>query len=308
MENEQYISVDSLELKGILKSYFGYSVTEGDSAYAHLTKRLDDHMQRALKFANVRGRQAAMADCQGVENAKIEELTADLKTSRATINVMTKTQEVLLARIAELEAKPETPAADTPTISARAMFNRWVGDRTPAGITAYEAFCGGLEAQPKTTSEIQTDVAKRLLRKVEDFQGNSYVSVFKADLIAVCCEANRYYTGMQNWKAAAEANNTPPLTLSKALNATYPIPDTPHTSVRERAMDDRQAFMKGWNACVVYVRSPEYVANSKEQYVEYIQNLLDEAKLGQGSYHTNYDGNKLGAAIESMLSKMKGTR
>lgn len=54
----------------------------------------------------------------------------------------------------------------------------------------------------------QTDLARRLLFKANDTNGNQ-ISIMKADLIAICCEANRYYIGMVNWKATAEAKDLP---------------------------------------------------------------------------------------------------
>ncbi|WP_290872075.1 hypothetical protein [Aquabacterium sp.] len=52
----------------------------------------------------------------------------------------------------------------------------------------------------------QTDLAKRLLFKANDTDGTQ-ISIMKADLIAICCEANRYYDGMVNWKSCAEAKD-----------------------------------------------------------------------------------------------------
>lgn len=39
-------------------------------------------------------------------------------------------------------------------------------------------------------------------------------------------------------------------TLRDALDAAYPIPDTPHESVKQRARESRTAFIQGWQSCV----------------------------------------------------------
>lgn len=52
----------------------------------------------------------------------------------------------------------------------------------------------------------QTDLAKRLLEKASRSSDQfNAVTVTKVDLVAICCEANRYYIGMMNWKRTAEA-------------------------------------------------------------------------------------------------------
>lgn len=39
-----------------------------------------------------------------------------------------------------------------------------------------------------------------------------------------------------------------PRDATEALDAEFPIPDSPHGSVRQHAEDNRKAFLKGWNA------------------------------------------------------------
>ncbi len=52
----------------------------------------------------------------------------------------------------------------------------------------------------------QTDLSKRLRPMVHDGSG-TLVMVSKDDLTAACNEIDRYYTGMMNWKASAEAKD-----------------------------------------------------------------------------------------------------
>lgn len=56
----------------------------------------------------------------------------------------------------------------------------------------------------------QTDLSKRLLAATEQNSGPMRIiaiSVLISDLTALCREVDRYYTGMLNWKAAAEAKD-----------------------------------------------------------------------------------------------------
>jgi hypothetical protein len=60
---------------------------------------------------------------------------------------------------------------------------------------------------PAVPAQQQTDLAKRLLDAANNTDGRfGAISVMKADLIAICCEANRYYSGMLAWKNSAEEN------------------------------------------------------------------------------------------------------
>ncbi len=48
-----------------------------------------------------------------------------------------------------------------------------------------------------------TDLATRLLKQADDYSGPS-VLLAKSDLVAICEESNRNYSGMLNWKRSAE--------------------------------------------------------------------------------------------------------
>ena len=45
--------------------------------------------------------------------------------------------------------------------------------------------------------------------------------------------------------------------FAAALDAAYPEPDTPHTSVKMRAIDQRNAFTRGWDAALLSQQGPD---------------------------------------------------
>jgi len=89
-------------------------------------------------------------------------------------------------------------------------------------------------ANVAAANEKQTDLAKRLLFKANDTDGNQ-VSLYKAELIAICCEANRYYIGMLNWKASAEAKDAAIAALDKPVVAM--TGDECHKILKAMALD-----------------------------------------------------------------------
>lgn len=94
------------------------------------------------------------------------------------------------------------PASLTPAMRD-AVYPQW----TLSPESMYADLLRSMGRQPAAPLVPQTDLAKRLLDMVKETGGPiQAVTVLKADLIAICCETNRYYLGMQNWKRTAEGN------------------------------------------------------------------------------------------------------
>lgn len=91
------------------------------------------------------------------------------------------------------------------------------------------------------------------------------------------------------------------------LKAMVQDPDK-HKELAEQFLSDGP--LSGEEVLVNRIQSMSkiHVGKLQSELTNRLEQILREAKLGQGSFHTNYDGNKLGAAIESMLSNMKGAR
>lgn len=74
----------------------------------------------------------------------------------------------------------------------------------------------------------------------------------------------------------------------RAIESTYPIPDTPHQSVAERAMNNREAFGKGWEqarAALVHQADVRLA-----QALEVLQMVADELAGTSFSLHKVREG------------------
>lgn len=57
----------------------------------------------------------------------------------------------------------------------------------------------------------QTDISKRLRNIAADWGNFTFSPISQKEMLAAAEEIERYYTGMLNWKASAEAHSTPPV-------------------------------------------------------------------------------------------------
>lgn len=67
--------------------------------------------------------------------------------------------------------------------------------------------------------------------------------------------------------------------MKEEMEAAYPIPDTPHTSVKMRTADQREAFQVGWQAALASKASkgvgPDYsvLELPADELLSYMDNL-----------------------------------